>query len=60
MGGKFNLYTDLFIFVLPSSSFLLQGKLQCREHITEGFDNMPAAFMGLLQGENTGKAIIKV
>ena len=59
MGGQFNLYTDLFTYIC-SSFFLLQGKLQCREHITEGFDNMPAAFMGLLQGENTGKAIIKV
>ncbi|CAL8384550.1 unnamed protein product [Arctogadus glacialis] len=41
-------------------AWMKEGKLQCREHITEGFDNMPAAFMGLLQGENTGKAIIKV
>ncbi|KAF7664456.1 hypothetical protein LDENG_00175680 [Lucifuga dentata] len=37
-----------------------EGKLQYREHITEGFENMPAAFMGMLQGENIGKAIIKV
>ncbi|CAB1345370.1 unnamed protein product [Coregonus sp. 'balchen'] len=36
------------------------GKLQCREHVTEGFENMPAAFMGMLQGENIGKAIVKV
>ncbi|CAL8325608.1 unnamed protein product [Lota lota] len=41
-------------------AWMKEGKLQCREHITEGFDNMPAAFMGLLQGENIGKAIIKV
>ncbi|KAK3567707.1 hypothetical protein QTP86_021631 [Hemibagrus guttatus] len=40
--------------------FLLQGKLQCREHVTVGFENMPAAFKGLLQGENIGKAIVKV
>lgn len=37
-----------------------EGKLQCREHVTEGFENMPAAFMGILKGENTGKAIVKV
>ncbi|CAL8377015.1 unnamed protein product [Boreogadus saida] len=41
-------------------AWMKEGKLQCREHITEGFENMPAAFMGMLQGENTGKAIIKV
>uniref|UniRef100_A0A3P9LWJ0 Prostaglandin reductase 1 n=1 Tax=Oryzias latipes TaxID=8090 RepID=A0A3P9LWJ0_ORYLA len=37
-----------------------EGKLQCREHITKGFENMPAAFMGMLKGDNTGKAIIAV
>lgn len=37
-----------------------QGKLQCREHVTKGFENMPAAFMGLLQGENIGKAVVAV
>ncbi|KAK3554115.1 hypothetical protein QTP70_019208 [Hemibagrus guttatus] len=37
-----------------------EGKLQCREHVTEGFDNMPAAFMAMLKGPNTGKAIIKI
>ncbi|XP_029616191.1 prostaglandin reductase 1 isoform X1 [Salmo trutta] len=37
-----------------------EGKLQCREQVTEGFENMPAAFMGMLQGENIGKAIVKV
>ncbi|KAG7270327.1 hypothetical protein CRUP_007028 [Coryphaenoides rupestris] len=41
-------------------AWMKEGKLQCREHITEGFDNMPAAFMGMLQGDNIGKAIIKV
>lgn len=40
--------------------FLLQGKLKCREHMTVGFENMPVAFMGMLQGENIGKAIVKV
>uniref|UniRef100_A0AAQ5XUQ6 15-oxoprostaglandin 13-reductase n=1 Tax=Amphiprion ocellaris TaxID=80972 RepID=A0AAQ5XUQ6_AMPOC len=46
-------YCDLFI---PH----LQGKVKCREHVTKGFENMPAAFMGMLQGENIGKAIIAV
>ncbi|XP_061664624.1 prostaglandin reductase 1-like [Syngnathoides biaculeatus] len=41
-------------------SWLKEGKLQSREHITEGFQNMPAAFMGMLRGENTGKAIVAV
>ncbi|XP_053158874.1 prostaglandin reductase 1 [Hemicordylus capensis] len=37
-----------------------EGKIKCHEHVTAGFENMPAAFMGMLKGENTGKAIIKV
>lgn len=41
-------------------AWVTEGKLKCREHITKGFENMPAAFMGLLQGENIGKAIIAV
>lgn len=36
-----------------------EGKIQYHEHITEGFENMPAAFMGMLKGENLGKAIVK-
>ncbi|CAB1326931.1 unnamed protein product [Coregonus sp. 'balchen'] len=39
---------------------ILQGKLRCNEHITSGFNNMPAAFMGMLQGDNIGKAVVKV
>ncbi|KAG7241508.1 hypothetical protein INR49_025552, partial [Caranx melampygus] len=38
--------------------WLKEGKLQSREHVTKGFENMPAAFMGLLQGDNIGKAIV--
>ncbi|KAL1509771.1 hypothetical protein ABEB36_004456 [Hypothenemus hampei] len=36
------------------------GKLKYRETITEGFDNMFTAFTDMLQGKNTGKAIVKV
>ncbi|KAM4536828.1 prostaglandin reductase 1-like [Odontesthes bonariensis] len=39
-------------------AWLKQEKLKYREHLTKGFENMPAAFMGMLQGENIGKAVI--
>ena len=29
------------------------------EHVTEGFDNMFDAFMGLFTGDNIGKAVVK-
>ncbi|XP_066460473.1 prostaglandin reductase 1-like isoform X2 [Eleutherodactylus coqui] len=38
--------------------WVIEGKLKYQEHITRGFDNMPSAFIGMLKGENTGKAII--
>ncbi|MEE6518739.1 hypothetical protein FKM82_029909, partial [Ascaphus truei] len=37
-----------------------EGKLKYSEHITNGFENMPKGFIGMLIGENIGKAIIKV
>lgn len=37
-----------------------EGKLKYKEHITEGFDNTPDAFIGMFKGENTGKALVKV
>ncbi|XP_035826681.1 prostaglandin reductase 1 [Aplysia californica] len=41
-------------------SLVQQKKLQPRETITQGFKNMPQAFMDLFTGANFGKAIIKV
>lgn len=34
--------------------------MKYHEHVTEGFENMPMAFMGMLKGENLGKAVVKV
>ena len=45
----------LLFFVSP-----LQGKLNIREHVLEGFETMPRAFMSLFQGENIGKVVVKM
>jgi leukotriene B4 12-hydroxydehydrogenase/15-oxo-prostaglandin 13-reductase len=37
-----------------------EGKIKYREDIVEGFENLPRAFIGLLQGENIGKRLVKV
>lgn len=42
------------------AGWLKAGKLHYREDIVDGFENLPAAFIGLLQGENTGKRLVKV
>nr|XP_054521314.1 prostaglandin reductase 1-like [Pan troglodytes] len=39
--------------------WVLEGKIQYKEYIIEGFENMPAAFMGMLKGDNLGKTIVK-
>ncbi|KAK5647447.1 hypothetical protein RI129_002339 [Pyrocoelia pectoralis] len=40
--------------------WIQEGKLRYKETVTEGFEYMPRAFIGLLNGENIGKAIVKV
>lgn len=37
-----------------------QGKLVYQETVTEGFGNMVTAFIDMLNGGNTGKAVVKV
>ncbi|KSU49131.1 NADP-dependent oxidoreductase [Exiguobacterium indicum] len=37
-----------------------EGKLQYEETIFEGFDRVPDAFLGLFDGSNTGKLLVKV
>jgi len=39
---------------------LAAGKLKYRESIVEGLDNAPRALMGLLNGENFGKQLVKI
>jgi hypothetical protein len=36
------------------------GKIKSRETIVDGLARAPAAFMGLLKGENFGKLVVKV
>ncbi len=36
------------------------GALKFREDVVDGIANAPAAFIGLLQGRNFGKLIIKL
>ncbi|KAM3965350.1 prostaglandin reductase 1 [Aphomia sociella] len=40
--------------------WLNEGKLKYQEKIYHGFDNMVDALVGMLRGENTGKAVVKV
>ncbi|HML07728.1 MAG TPA: NADP-dependent oxidoreductase [Xanthobacteraceae bacterium] len=47
-------------FLKTVSAGIADGSIRYREDITEGFENAPAAFIGLLQGKNFGKALVRV
>jgi NADPH:quinone reductase len=40
--------------------WLREGKIKYHEDIVEGFENTARAFIGMLQGENTGKRLVKL
>ncbi|MBT2583467.1 NADP-dependent oxidoreductase [Planococcus sp. ISL-109] len=40
--------------------WLQEGKLKYEETITDGFDKTPEAFLGLFEGSNLGKQLVKV
>lgn len=40
--------------------WIAEGKLKYRETITDGLENAPRAFIGLFQGENLGKQLVRV
>jgi NADPH-dependent curcumin reductase CurA len=42
------------------ANWLRQHRLHYREEIVEGLENAPAAFIGMLQGRNTGKLLVKL
>ena len=42
------------------SSWLKQGKIKFLEDITDGLENAPEAFIGLLKGKDFGKTIVRV
>lgn len=46
-------------FAQDMLQWLSEGKIQYREHLVEGLENAPEAFMGLLEGKNFGKLVIK-
>ena len=40
-------------------SWIQEGKIKPKETIVHGFENLPHAFIGMLQGQNLGKMIVK-
>ena len=47
-------------FLKDVGQWLRDGAIKYREDIVDGLENAPTAFIGLLQGKNFGKLIVKV
>ncbi|GHA16147.1 NADP-dependent oxidoreductase [Oceanisphaera arctica] len=47
-------------FAQDMRQWLSDGKIHYREQIVEELDNAPQAFIGLLQGQNFGKLVVRV
>ena len=53
-------FREMGSFVSEVGGLLKNGKLRRRETIAKGLEQAPAAFMGLLRGENFGKLLVEV
>lgn len=47
-------------FVVKAVAWSKEGRLKHSEHVVEGIDNAPAAFVSLLEGSHFGKVMVKV
>ncbi|WP_119306622.1 NADP-dependent oxidoreductase [Cohaesibacter haloalkalitolerans] len=47
-------------FAADMTRWIKEGRIKYREHLVEGLENAPAAFLDLLEGRNFGKMVIKV
>ena len=54
-------HMDLWRTALKELGTLVhEGKLKYRESIADGLDNAPKAFIGMLEGKNFGKQLVKL
>jgi len=42
------------------AGWIREGKIKYKEDVVEGIENAPAAFIGMMRGENFGKLLVKV
>jgi NADPH-dependent curcumin reductase CurA len=58
------IYTDYMArmgeFHRDMGQWIAEGKVRERDTVVEGLENMPRAFLGLFEGANTGKMLVKL
>ena len=47
-------------FLERATAWVRDGSLRCREDMVDGLENAPEAFIGMLEGKNFGKLIVRV
>jgi NADPH-dependent curcumin reductase CurA len=56
----FDHYQRLRAFQQDMSGWVREGRVKYREQVIDGLENAPRGLMGLLQGENFGKLVVRV
>jgi NADPH-dependent curcumin reductase CurA len=47
-------------FIRDMSGWIRDGKIRWTETVIDGFERMPEAFLGLFEGRNTGKMVVRL
>jgi len=56
----FDHYNRMGAFQQDMRGWLREGRIRYREEVIDGLENAPRGLIGLLQGENFGKLIVRV
>ena len=47
-------------YLADMAQWLQEGRIKYVEDVTQGLENAPAAFIGMLKGENFGKQVVQI
>ena len=53
-------FDKLSRFTAEMSNWIKQGNIKWKESVVEGLEKAPAAFIGLFEGKNFGKMLVKL